>query len=216
VGKSSGSALLEVVARPQLCVRLLFRKQSLQKWTIKFGMFCLRTLQPLVSEGTLRTVYFCYSHSILSYGIIFWENCSDSNKIFKLQNRAIRIITWSKNKESCRELFKKLNILPLYSQYILSISIHVIQIKHLYVTNQEIHNIGTRYKTNLHPPISNKNIYQKGPYYSGINIFNHLPENINKLSSNMVLFRSALKGFVYENSFYSIQEFCNYTWLLNL
>jgi hypothetical protein len=65
--------------------------------------FVLRTLRPLVSEGTLRTVYFSYIHSILSYGIIFWVNCSDSNKIFKLQKRAIIIITWSKNKESCRD-----------------------------------------------------------------------------------------------------------------
>jgi hypothetical protein len=102
---------------------------------------------------------------------------------------------------------------PLYSQYILSVSTHVVQNKHLYVTNQEIHNIGTIYKTNLHPPISNTNKYQKGPYYSGIKFFNHLPENIRELSSNMVLFRSALKGFLYENSFCSIREFLNYTWL---
>jgi hypothetical protein len=81
----------------------------------------------------------------------------------------------------------------------------------LYVTNQEIHNIDTRYKTNLHPPISNTNKYKKGPYYSGIKNFNHLPDNIKKLSNDMVLFRSALKGFLYENSFYSIQEFFNYT-----
>jgi hypothetical protein len=116
----------------------------------------------------------------LSYGIIFWANCSDSNKIFKLQKGGIRIITGSKSKASCSELFKKLNILPLYSQYILSISIHVEQNKRLYVTNQEIHNIDTRSKTNLHPPISNTTKYQKGPYYSGIKIFNQIPENIKK------------------------------------
>jgi hypothetical protein len=73
----------------------------------------------------------------------------------------------------------------------------------LYVTNQEINNIDTRYETNLHPPISNTTKNQKGPYYSGITIFNHLPENIKKLSNNVVLFRSALKGFLYANSFYT-------------
>jgi hypothetical protein len=146
----------------------------------------------------------------LSYGIIFWANCSDSNIIFKLQKRAIRIITQSKNKASCRELFKKLNILPLYSQYILSISIQVAQNKHLYVTSQEIHNLDTRYKTNFHPPVSNTTKYQKGPYYSGIKIFNHLSENIKKLSNNIILFRSALKGFLYANSFYTVEKFFNY------
>jgi hypothetical protein len=29
-------------------------------------------------------------------------------------------------------------------------------------------------------PISNTTKYQKGPYYSGIKIVNHLPENIKK------------------------------------
>jgi hypothetical protein len=49
--------------------------------------FAIWTLQSVVSEGTLRVVYFCYIHSILSYGIIFWANCSDINKIFKLQKK---------------------------------------------------------------------------------------------------------------------------------
>jgi hypothetical protein len=133
--------------------------------------FAIRTLQSVVSEATLSAVYFSYIHSILSYDIIFWANCSESNKIFKLQKRAIRIITRSKNKALCRELFKKLNILPLYSLYMLSISIHVAQNKHLYVTSQEIHNIDTRYKTNFHPPISNTTNYQKGPYYFRDKIF---------------------------------------------
>jgi hypothetical protein len=81
----------------------------------------------------------------------------------------------------------------------------------LYFTNQEIPNIDTRYKTNLHPPISNITRYQKGPYYSGKNIFNDLPENIKELSDKIVLFRTALKGFLYSNSFYSIEDFFNYS-----
>jgi hypothetical protein len=130
-------------------------------------MFCHTNTAVCCIKSHIKAVYFSYIHSVLSYGIIFWANCSDSNKIFKLQKRTIRIINSSKNKASCRELFKKLNILQLYSQYILSISIHIAQNKHLYVTNQEIHNLDTKYKTNFHPPISNTNKYQKGPYYSG-------------------------------------------------
>jgi hypothetical protein len=47
-------------------------------------------------------------------------------------------------------------------------------------------------------------------YYSGINIFNHLPENIKELSNNLILFRSTLKGFLYANSFYTVEKFFNY------
>jgi hypothetical protein len=50
----------------------------------------------------------------MSYGIIFCGNQAHSEKIFKIQKRVIRIITNSKAGDSCRELFKKLEVLPLY------------------------------------------------------------------------------------------------------
>jgi len=70
-----------------------------------------------MSPETLRMVYFAYIHSIMSYGIILGGNQPYSDKIFKIQKRVIRIITNSRMRDSCRELFKKLEILPLYSQY---------------------------------------------------------------------------------------------------
>jgi len=54
-----------------------------------------------------------------------------SDKIFKIKKRVIRIITNSRMRDSCRELLKKLEILPLYSQYIFSISVFVIKNEHL-------------------------------------------------------------------------------------
>ena len=83
-------------------------------------------------------VYFAYVHSIMSYGIIFWGNQPHSEKIFKIQKRVIRIITNSRARDSCRELFKKLEILPLYSKYIFSLSIFVIKNKHLFSTNYTV------------------------------------------------------------------------------
>jgi hypothetical protein len=48
------------------------------------------------------------------------------------------------NRNSCRQLFKKLGILPLQSQYILSLLSFVIQNKDHFSNNLEIHNINTR------------------------------------------------------------------------
>ena len=72
----------------------------------------------------------------------------------------------------------KLEILPLYSQYIYSISIFVIINKHLFYTNNQIHSTHTRFKTNLHPPTANLTKFQKGVYYSAIKIFNNLRLNL--------------------------------------
>jgi len=122
----------------------------------------------------------------------------------------IRIITSSRMRDSCRELFKKLEILPLYSQYIFSISIFVIKKKHLFYTNNQIHSIHTRFKTNLHPPTANLTKFQKGVYYSAIKILNNLPHNIKDLANEIVPFQNALKRFLLINSFYNSKEYFNY------
>jgi len=107
-------------------------------------------------------------------------------------------------------MFKKFEILPLYSQYIF-LSINICdKNKHLFSTNYQIHNVRTRFKTNLHPPIANLTKIQKGVYYSGIKIFNNLPHNIKDLANETKLFWNALKRFLPSNPFYNSEEYFNY------
>jgi hypothetical protein len=47
------------------------------------------TSSPLV----IRSTYFAYFHTHLKYGLIFWGGDAKSETIFKLQKRAIRIIS---------------------------------------------------------------------------------------------------------------------------
>ena len=82
------------------------------------------------------------------------------------------------NRECCRNVFKELNILPLMLQYILSLLTFVSNNWEQYFANSEIHNINTRHTSNLHLPRAHCNIYQRGVYYSGIEIFSNLPQNI--------------------------------------
>jgi len=172
--------------------------------------FVIRSLQAIMSTETLRMVYFAYVHSIMSYRIIFWVNQPYSEKIFKIQKRVMRIITNSRMRDSYRELFQRLEILPLYSQYIFSPSIFVIKNKHLYNTDNQIQSVHTKFKTNLHPPIANLTKFQKGVYYSGIKIFNNLPHGIKELANTITLFQNALKRFLLINSFYNSEEYFNY------
>jgi len=72
------------------------------------------------------------------------------------------------NRDSCRQLFTRLEILPLQSQYTFSVLLFVAKNKDLYITNQEIHNITKRSYINLHPLVCNLTVFQKGAYYSGI------------------------------------------------
>jgi hypothetical protein len=100
------------------------------------------------------------------------------------------------NRESCRNLFKELNILPFMSQYILSLFTFVSNNREQSFANSEINNINTRHTSNLHLPRAHLNIYQKRVYYSGITIFNSLPRDIKACTDNPQTFKKAVKKFL--------------------
>jgi hypothetical protein len=153
--------------------------------------FAMKVVKPFLSQDSLKMVYYSYFHSIMTYGLIFWGNSHYSNIVFRSQKRIIRIIVGIRGRDSCREHFNKLKILPLQSQYILSLLLFVVDNGIYYRVNSEIHNINTRNKLSLHLPISNLSVYQKGPYYSGIKVFNNLPSQIKDLSHNRNQFKRA-------------------------
>ena len=155
--------------------------------------YVIRILKPLLSLEALKTVYFATVHSIISYGIIFWGISTNSKIIFKTQKRIIRIITNSTNRDSCRDLFKKLGILPLQSQYIFSLLIFVVKNKDLFKTNSDIHSFNTRFNHDLHIPTANLAAFQKGAWYSGVKVYNHLPLPLKHLSHDGFKFKAAFK-----------------------
>jgi len=63
------------------------------------------------------------------------------------------------NGVSWKNLFKKLKILPLTSQYLLSSLMFVVQNKNLFSMNFENRNIDTRQKNNFYLPQANLTIY---------------------------------------------------------
>jgi hypothetical protein len=69
-------------------------------------------------------------------------------KFLDHKKKVIRIITGSKKSNSCRELFKEMKILPLCSQYVLSLMLYVVNNRHLFTKISEIHNIVTRQNNN--------------------------------------------------------------------
>jgi hypothetical protein len=169
--------------------------------TISTACYVLRNIKHIVPLATLKVIYFAHIHSIISYGIILWGNPSYANKVFILQKNIIRIIMNTRPRDSCREIFKNMEIMTLYSQYIYSLILYTVNNKHLFNTNNGIHTYRTRYNNNLHFPLVNLSKFNKGPYISGVKVFNHLPQYIKKLVNDQKRFKFTLKRFLHHHSF---------------
>jgi hypothetical protein len=116
--------------------------------------FSMRTVTPLLKVDTLKLVCFACFHSVMSYGVICWGNSTDSKRVFIIQKKIISIVAGVKRRVSCIELFKKFNILPLASEFLLPLLSFVVDNLEKFQTNSDIHNINTRHKHDLHQPAS--------------------------------------------------------------
>lgn len=169
--------------------------------------YAIRATKPIMSLRALRTIYFSYFHSLMSYGVIFWGNSHIANDIFKIRKRIVRILTNKSKRESCRFLFKELKILTLPSQYIFSTRIFVAENRNLFLSNKEIHDFNTRSNVNLHLPSVNLTIMHRGVLYSCCKICNSLPLEIRSHFDDFRLFKKKLKSFLIEQSLYNLVEY---------
>jgi hypothetical protein len=100
----------------------------------------------------------------------------------------------------------------MYAQYIYSLVLYIINNKHIFNLNKEIHKHETRVLNNLYLPEIKVIKYSKGAYIAGINVFNHLPLTIKMLVADTTSFKTALNRFLYHHSFYSMNEYYQQNW----
>jgi hypothetical protein len=83
----------------------------------------------------------------------------------------------------------------------------MIRNKNQFLVNSEIHHINTRQEANFHQPSVNVATYQKGVCYLGVKVFNMRPSYIKTEVENLKEFKAVLQKFLYENLFYSLDEY---------
>ena len=76
-------------------------------------------------------------------GFYIFSYSHPSSTIFRLQKRIIRIMVGIRSRDSCRDYFKRLKILPLQSQYLLSLLLFVVDNRDQFKANIKIHNFNT-------------------------------------------------------------------------
>ena len=166
--------------------------------------YAIRAVTAMLPRKALRILHFSYVHSVIFYGIIFWCNTPNNIKIFRIQKKKSIFIYNSRKMDSCREMFKAMEILPFYSQYIFLLLLYVVNNKHLFRRKWDVHSHDTRSANNFHLPITNltKHLMQE------LNCNCH-PTHIKSVANEIQVFKSALKRFLLSDSFYSIDEYFN-------
>jgi hypothetical protein len=71
----------------------------------------------------------------------------------------------------------------------------------------EIYHTDTRQHANFHKPIMDLTKYWKGVYCLGVTVFNMFPSYIKVEPDNPKIPKFILRKFLYENSFYSLDEY---------
>lgn len=172
-------------------------------------LYLMRRLRKEVNSELMKTTYYGLFHSRMAYGIEIWGSTSDALIVFRLQKKAIRIIMEKNRYDSCKEMFKSLNIMTLTSLFIYKNALKQKVTQHQDVrSNQYSYNI--RSKSNLNLPFTRLIKSEMAPSCMSRKIYNKIPEKIRVLSDRK--FKKVLNKFLIINSFYSLNEFMCVNW----
>jgi hypothetical protein len=135
--------------------------------------------------------------------------------VFLIQKRVVSIMLGLGHWSSCREAFKKLDILTVPSMYIYAMVMFVVGTPDIYQTNYILYGINTWQKNKLHVPSVKLSAIQKGILYSSIKVFNALPSNVVDLQNSTSRFRNDLQRYLTMNVFYSVDQFLSTSRIIN-
>jgi hypothetical protein len=175
------------------------------------GLYALRRLSQICSQGVLKLAYFALIHSTMAYGIVIYGSCSYKNmkKILTMQKKAVRVVSGLRGRESARLKFVQLNILTVFNLYIFE-TIKLVKQTKVISHPGKCHNYNTR-----HHNIIGKHrleFYKKKPSYMGLKFLNYIPNEIKNIH-DYNKFCKRLKEFLVSHPYYSLDEFyhnCQY------
>ena len=120
--------------------------------------YALRSVKPYVSLNTPKIIYYSSFHSVMTYGLLFLGHSSNSIKIFWLKKKLIRIVMGFEIATLVEYCFFNLEILPLSSQYTLSLLLFMIRNRNQFLVNSEVNHTDSKQHSNFHQPFMNLTI----------------------------------------------------------
>jgi hypothetical protein len=163
----------------------------------------INKIKNFLPSEALYTLYCSLILPYLNYGILAWGCACSSyiNRIFKIQKRALRIISRSDHRSSTHPLLIRYNALSVKDMYTLELATFMYKHENcilpsvfddLFTKHSDIHGLNTRNKDHLRLPFVRKVFCEKSIKYAAIKVWNSVDNNI-KSSSSVNQFRSVYK-----------------------
>ena len=185
-------------------------------WNDHIGIVCnkvsknLAVLNKMKSfhKNILRMLYNALIAPHLNYCLPIWGNSSDRNNhiLFKLQKRAVRIISHSPYRAHTKPLFSRLHIFNIYEMFKFQVAIFMyschnnqlpVSLLECFRLNKSIHEHNTRSANNFHLPHVRTSLHKKSLFFIGPQIWNQLPERI-RISQSLDVFKRRYKGYFFQ------------------
>jgi exonuclease III len=164
--------------------------------------YALRMLKKIVNQRAVIVAYHGFVASRLRYGIIFWGNAINIDRLFIAQKCCIRAICNLGRMDSCRPSFKSLKLMTLPSLYIYEVALYIKRNPHLFPKYTSLR----RCDCLVARPNVKTALFGNGVFGMASKIYNRLPADIRKCD-NFLTFKRRLFDYLTEKTFYSIKEY---------
>ena len=155
---------------------------------ISKGIGILCQARKYLPKSCLVTLYYSFVYPYLNYCLEVWGKATENiiSKVFKLQKRAIRIISNKPWRAHSNPIFDELKILPLHKIYIYKIGILMFKFNHdllpsifnkVFIKNSQIHSYNTRQL--FHVPLIIRSKRQSTVVYQGPIIGTYFSQRLN-------------------------------------
>lgn len=169
------------------------------------SLYAIGRMKNCLPKHSIIGIYYSLVYSFLNFNVLLWGNSVESNRVFIIQKRIIRLIFDLNPRDSCRLFFRNYGILTLPCIFIFRCLIYVKENEHRLVKLSSFHDYSTRNKNIFCFPHHVTSKYESSPTYQAISLFNHLPDCIKML--NIVKFKRNVKSILIRKVYYSLSEY---------